>query len=116
VIREFQGEGDDTVNHNGGTRAYLAPEIVSTPKGVKRQFTKKADVFAAGIVFLELVTLKSPRGLYASSWPGVLKEENDGMDESIGLALTKSLDVDPANRYSFTELLSVLNRDQIEKV
>lgn len=37
------------------------------------KFTKKADVFAAGVVFLELIALCSPGHLYEILWPRVLE-------------------------------------------
>jgi hypothetical protein len=37
------------------------------------KFTKKADVFAAGIIFLELISLSSPRTLFKVLWPRILE-------------------------------------------
>jgi serine/threonine protein kinase len=47
---QFKGSQKD--NHRGGTKGYLAPELLLS----HCKFTKKGDVFAAGVVFLEFLT------------------------------------------------------------
>jgi serine/threonine protein kinase len=47
------------VSINGGTGCYQAPELFK--KNAK--FSRRADVFAAGVVFLELLTLQKPNSL-----------------------------------------------------
>lgn len=89
------------VRWNGGTPDYLAPELNQR----KAKFTKKCDVFAAGIIFLELITLKSPRLLYESMWPRILGK---GLPHSLEKILAISLDADPVNRRSFDEIYKIL--------
>jgi hypothetical protein len=106
------------VSHHGGTWDYLAPELKmdrrkssmtperrnSTTK--KAKFTKKADVFAAGIVFLEIVTLKGSKRLYTDTWP--LIEASTECPDSLRLCLANSLDADPTKRTTFTDLIGIL--------
>lgn len=90
---------------NGGTLAYRAPEL--NKKGAL--FSKKADVFAAGIIFLELLSVKSPAGLYRSLWPSILQVD---IPEALKKTLSDSLDEDPERRALFPELLSNLASDR----
>jgi hypothetical protein len=80
----------------------------------KAKFTKKADLFAAGIVFLELVTLKVPKDLYDEEWP--LIEESSNCPPSLRVCLASLLDEDPANRTSFAEMLLILRDGRAEIV
>lgn len=96
--------GQSMVTHRGGTKYYMAPELA---KRVKHKFTKRADLFAAGIVFLEVITLKGPKDLYEKYYPMILKDVN--VDSSIRSCLAQMLDADPANRSSFTAVRGVLH-------
>jgi serine/threonine protein kinase len=77
------------------------------------KFTKKADVFAAGIIFLELIALASPSTLYEVLWPRVL---NIPLPPALKEILSKSLAEAPRKRTgSFAELLLILrsNEEQV---
>jgi hypothetical protein len=66
-------------------------------------------VFAAGVVFLELLTLKKPHTLWDDLYPGIL-------DVKLPAALLKcfsnTLDPDPANRMQFKDLLGLLRSQE----
>jgi serine/threonine protein kinase len=104
-------EEEGGVKHQGGPTDYLAPEIIAQ----NSKFTKKCDVFAAGIVFLELITLKTPDGLYAECWPRLMAQR---IPESIIHILSQSLDSDPANRSTFSKIRKILesNRERISAI
>jgi hypothetical protein len=75
----------------------------------KAKFTKKADVFAAGIIFLELITMCSPELLYKSLWPRILKVS---LPTSLKEILKLSLEAAPETRTgSFDQLFQILNSD-----
>jgi serine/threonine protein kinase len=92
------------VSHRGGTKYYMAPELA---KRGKHKFTKRADLFAAGIVFLEVSTLKGPKDLYETHFPTILEDSN--VDGSIRSCLLQMLDADPAKRSSFTAIRALLH-------
>jgi serine/threonine protein kinase len=122
VIRDITIEGNSTsrVTHHGGTRDYLAPELrkqtasrasnaadppARNSVAKKAKFTRKGDVYAAGIVFLELVTLKGPAKLY-DSLP--LIKNSPECPDSLRKCLESSLAEDPAQRESFSNLRLIL--------
>lgn len=85
------------VTHHGGTKYYLAPELWQKfPK-----FSKKCDVFACGVIMLELITLKKPKGLTEDEWPSIMGTDIAG---ALKLFLSATLDNDPKLRKTFTEL------------
>jgi serine/threonine protein kinase len=78
------------------------------------KFTKKADVFAAGIIFLELISLSSPSTLFEVLWPRVLEIP---LPPSLKRILRKSLAEAPEKRTgSFNELLLILRSNEEEVV
>jgi serine/threonine protein kinase len=78
------------------------------------KFSKKADVFAAGIIFLELTSLSSPSTLYQVLWPGIIHEVPLPLE--LKEILSKSLAESPERRTgSFDELLLILRSNE-EKV
>jgi serine/threonine protein kinase len=77
----------------------------------KAKFTKKADVFAAGIIFLELISLSSPNTLYQVLWPRIVKEVPLPLE--LKEILTKSLAESPERRTgSFDELVLLLKSSE----
>jgi serine/threonine protein kinase len=79
------------------------------------KFTKKADVFAAGIIFLELIALSSPNKLYKVLWPRIINEIP--LPEPLKEILRKSLAEAPEKRTgSFGELLLILRSHEEEVV
>jgi len=96
------------VSHQGGTKDYLAPELLLR----RCKFTKKGDVFAAGVVFLELLTLERPLELYDDCWPKIMEETE--LPEKMKEALVQSLGEDPAKRTSFTEIKKLLQEGEAE--
>jgi serine/threonine protein kinase len=78
---------------NGGTGCYQAPELFK--KGAT--FSWRADVYAGGIIFLELLTGRQPNTLYEYLWPSVL-------DLTLPPALLKCLYDSPFNEYSSCSL------------
>jgi serine/threonine protein kinase len=94
-------ESSSRVSINGGTECYQAPELFKK----KAKFSRRADVFAAGVVFLELLTLQKPNFLWDDLYPGIL-------DVKLPVVLLKcfssSLDPDPEKRMQFKDLLILL--------
>jgi serine/threonine protein kinase len=78
----------------------------------KAKFTKKADLFAGGIVFLELVTLKDPKNLYDIEWPSI--DRSAYCPTSMRAILASMLDADPAKRTSFADILPILKKGRAE--
>jgi serine/threonine protein kinase len=70
------------------------------------KFSSKADVFAAGVVFLELMSMHLPNSLYYELWPMVLELP---LPHALFLSLTGTLDDDPAKRSTFVELFKMLS-------
>jgi serine/threonine protein kinase len=95
-------QGSQQVNHRGGTKGYLAPELHLS----HCKFNKKGDVFAAGVVFLELLTLELPTELYDDCWPHIVDEK--ALPVKMKEALCQSLSEDQSKRTSFTEIRMVL--------
>jgi serine/threonine protein kinase len=77
------------------------------------KFTSKADVFAAGIIILELMSMHPPNNLHYELWPIVLEL---AMPHALFLSLTGTLNVDPAKRSSFSELFIMLSGDEGKKI
>jgi serine/threonine protein kinase len=86
---------------NGGTSCYQAPELFK--KNAK--FSRRADVFAAGVVFLELLTLQKPNTLWEDIYPGILKVK---LPAALLKCFSSSLDPDPEKRMQFKDLLVLL--------
>jgi serine/threonine protein kinase len=77
----------------------------------RAKFSKKADVFAAGIIFLELIALCSPNKLYGVLWPRIIQEIP--LPPPLKEILSKSLAESPETRTgSFAELLMILRSSQ----
>jgi hypothetical protein len=89
------------VSINGGTSCYQAPELFK--KNAK--FSRRADVFAAGVVFLELLTLQKPNTLWDDLYPGILDVK---LPAVLLKCLSSSLDPDPGKRMQFKDLLVLL--------
>jgi serine/threonine protein kinase len=94
-------ESPSKVSINGGTFCYQAPELFK--KNAK--FSRRADVFAAGVVFLELLTLQKPNSLWDDLYPGILKVK---LPAALLKCLSSSLDPDPGKRMQFKDLLVLL--------
>jgi serine/threonine protein kinase len=116
VLKHTADCDSDEVRLNGGTKCYQAPVSRSNsniPKELHLQlakFSKKADVFAAGIIFLELITLSSPSTLYKDMWPHIL---HISLPPALKEILKMSLAADPETRTgSFDELLLILRSDE----
>jgi serine/threonine protein kinase len=92
------------VSINGGTGCYQAPELFKR----NAKFSRRADVFAAGIVFLELLTLQRPNTLWEDLYPGILKVK---LPTALLKCLSSSLDPDPRKRMQFKDLLVLLSSD-----
>jgi serine/threonine protein kinase len=88
---------------NGGSKYYQAPELFED--GGKVKFFKKSDVFAAGIVYLEIISLKPPQGLYKLLWPSILGK---GLPVCLEQVLSGSLEMKQAERKTFEEIFSIL--------
>jgi hypothetical protein len=97
------------VTINGGTGCYQAPELFKR----KAKFSRRADVFAAGVVFLELLVLQKPNSLWYDLYPGIL---NIKLPAILLKCFTSSLDPDPAKRKQFTELLVLLRSQDGKKI
>jgi serine/threonine protein kinase len=86
---------------NGGTGCYQAPELFK--KNAK--FSRRADVFAAGVIFLELLTLQKPNTLWDDLYPGIFKVK---LPAALLKCFSNSLDPDPVKRMQFKDLLVLL--------
>jgi serine/threonine protein kinase len=89
------------VSINGGTSCYQAPELFKR----NAKFSRRADVFAAGVIFLELLTLQKPNTLWDDLYPGIL---NVKLPAALLKCLSSSLDPDPGKRIQFKDLLVLL--------
>jgi serine/threonine protein kinase len=70
------------------------------------KFTKKADVYSAGIVFLELLALKPPSlDMYDHMWPKIISV---GLPHALNKVLSGCLDEDPSHRLLFPALVDLL--------
>jgi hypothetical protein len=70
------------------------------------KFTKKADVFSAGIVFLELLALKPPSlDMYDYMWPKILSV---GLPHALNKLLSGCLVENPSQRLLFPALVDLL--------
>jgi serine/threonine protein kinase len=96
-----ESSSSSMVSINGGTNCYQAPELFK--KNAK--FSRRADVFAAGVVFLEILTLQKPFTLWDDLYPGILDVKLPGVLLKL---FSSSLDPDPAKRVQFTDLLLLL--------
>jgi serine/threonine protein kinase len=93
------------VSINGGTNCYQAPELFK--KNAK--FSRRADVFAAGVAFLEILTLQKPNTLWDDLYPGVLDVK---LPAVLLKCFSSSLDPDPTKRIQFKELLVLLSSQE----
>jgi hypothetical protein len=73
------------------------------------KFSRRADVFAAGVVFLELLTLQKPNTLWDDLYPGILKVK---LPAALLKCFSSSLDPDPEKRMHFMELLLLLKSQE----
>jgi hypothetical protein len=98
-------ESSSMVSINGGTNCYQAPELFR--KNAK--FSRRADVFAAGVVFLELLTLQKPNTLWDDLYPGILKVK---LPAVLLKCFARSLDPDPEKRIQFKNILELLGSQE----
>jgi hypothetical protein len=71
----------------------------------KAKFSRRADIFAARVIFLELLTLQKPNTLYDDLYPGILKVK---LPAALLTCFARSLDSDPEKRMQFSDLLHLL--------
>jgi serine/threonine protein kinase len=93
------------VSINGGTNCYQAPELFKK----YAKFSRRADVFAAGVVFLEILTLQKPYTLWDDLYPGVLEVK---LPAVLLKCFSNSLDPEPTKRIQFKELLVLLRSQE----
>jgi hypothetical protein len=65
-------------------------------------------MFAAGIIFLEVITLHGARGLYDALYPAILKKD---IPKSLIKCLASCLDENPSRRTSFSDIFETLKSD-----
>jgi serine/threonine protein kinase len=94
---------------NGGTNCYQAPELFKR----NAKFSRRADVFAAGVVFLELLTFQKPNTLWDDLYPGILQVK---LPTVLLECFSGSLDPDPLKRIQFTDLLVLLRSQDGKKI
>ncbi|KAL3895488.1 MAG: hypothetical protein SGCHY_004673 [Lobulomycetales sp.] len=93
---------------NGHTPGYQAPEQATNPS----RFTKACDVWAFGVILLELVTLNPPeKGLVEKYWSSGILPLNE-LPFGITSCLTHSLYNDPVDRWGFGRLRATLKSDE----
>lgn len=71
-------------------------------------FTKKCDVFAGGIIMMELVLMRSAKNLYTDFWPKILDMTTLPDKETTAQFLRQTLDTQPGKRSGFEELHHLL--------
>jgi serine/threonine protein kinase len=76
------------------------------------KFSSKSDVYAAGIIFLELMSLHPPNSLH-QLWPEVLDIE---MPRALSLCLSGTLQENPDKRNTFYELFQLLGSEEGKKI
>jgi hypothetical protein len=91
-----------SVEVNGGTRCYQAPELFK----MEAKFTRKCDVYAAGVVFLEIVTMRPPSDLVNTFTPKIFGK---GLPGCIENCVKSSLSQDPKDRRHFFDLFKGLS-------
>jgi hypothetical protein len=72
----------------------------------KAKFSRKADVFASGVLFLEMLTLDKPNELYDEWWPRILDVK---LPKVLLKCIEGSLDENPANRIHFDALVILIS-------
>jgi hypothetical protein len=65
-------------------------------------------MYAAGIIFLEVITLRPAKGLYDALFPVILKKN---LPKSLIKCLASCLDEDPLRRTSFPDIFEALKSD-----
>jgi hypothetical protein len=70
-------------------------------------------VFAAGVVFLELISSLPPNCLYHDLWPMILDLD---MPRVLSLSLSGTLQKDPTKRNTFDELFQLLSSEEGKKI
>jgi hypothetical protein len=103
------------MEEQGAIRYVIIYANIKAPELFKQyaKFTSKADVFAAGIIFLELMSMHPPNNLHYELWPKVLEL---AMPHALFLSLTGTLDIDPAKRSTFAELFIILSGEEGKKI
>ena len=101
IASQVPESGRETGNFLMGTPAYMAPEYVTL-----RVVTQKMDVFAAGLVLLEMLTGKRyfqggsvESLLYRISCEPVTLPKEAGIDERLGSIVLRACALDPAIRF-----------------
>ena len=95
------------------TSTYIAPEIIL---GNKEMPTFSSDVYSAGVILWEMLSLKSPFAGYRSLQvfqfynEGRLLQMNDDWPESLKQILGKCLNRNPRERPSFSDIITYLER------
>jgi hypothetical protein len=69
---------------------------------------QKCDLFAVGIIFLEIITLREAHGLYDLFYPSILQKN---IPTSLKVCLESSLEEDPISRTSFRAMYEALTSD-----
>jgi hypothetical protein len=116
-LKEEDSGTSSNVSVNGGTRCYqVSKSLTSKAPELFKQFAKfnsKADVFAAGIVFLELISMLPPNSLYYDLWPKVMELE---MPAALSLCLSGTLQEDPDRRNTFDELFQLFSSEEGKRI
>jgi serine/threonine protein kinase len=97
------------VSMKGGTKCYQAPELFKQYS----TFSSKADVYAFGVIILELIALQPPGNLHYDLWPGIL---DLAMPKALAQSLSQTLAEDPSCRSSFSELFLMLSSKDGRKI
>jgi serine/threonine protein kinase len=108
-LKDEELGSSSNVSMNGGTRCYQAPELWDP----NAKFNSKADVFAAGVVFLEMISLLPPNTLYFDLWPKVLDLD---MPPVLSMSLSDTLQKDPLFRKTFEELFVLLSSKEAKEI
>lgn len=92
------------VNHVGGTKAYFSPELFQSPN-----FTKECDVYAYGVILLELAALLPP-GVVIVDYQ--LKLHRLNLPTSFKQFIVNCLMIDPSLRPEFELLCLFLENNE----
>lgn len=95
-----QSAGLSGVIHKGGTRVYWPPELITSLK-----FTKACEVYAFGIILLEIVFLMRPKEVKAK-YDELMGKSETYLPDVFNQSIPPCLSIFPKKRPTFAELLS----------
>ncbi|KAA6358668.1 MAG: putative AGC family protein kinase, partial [Streblomastix strix] len=113
LARQLQLDKESTSAH-GGTKNYLAPEILIAKEEQKQQrLTKAVDIFACGIMFFELLTHQHPfqQTSQQTLYERIIHDEPDDIPlrypEAMRNLIYAMLNKNPSERITADQILQI---------